>query len=764
MDPTSQRRAANDWLKEFGVSLKSVSLYSTDHPRGKESLTRSFEKLQALLEGKLVVTLARADGRLTFENTALERDRAIATKLYDDLDERAVQTIEFSAGLSSEDYTAFIKCLLLKADRIHDKGGLDQVLLDEGVGTITVNKSRMGKVSDAVDLLTDLSLMDLLAGRTGTLGGDSLGELMEKNPGGLAQAMAQSAARKDTSPAPGDLAYQSEQVADSLERMAVRAAEEGSRDKGELSGDLGQILASVPAALQSRIIRDLTGPRAQREHLRSAIENMTPDTLAQVVTTQYDQSKGEYEALHELLMRTASWKNDRESTLKAVGGRLRGGGTSEEESKEILDHLMWAELDLTRRFQLLNQGDTLWKVDFQRVKEVLVKLFGTDQIKDATALIQKYLSGLIQEEAEIRRSVAENARYILQLIEKTRKGLPMLVRIGSLFMTRVQDESDPEVHARLSAALGFLADLRLRNGELEPVLELMRKADELASSNDAATQLKGKRLGEALNRVGNEKLFKELVDQHLAGTDKPSLQAAEVLSRSGSRAINYLIDRLADEEDRGNRARIVSLLKEMEKADSDTFTSRLSDPRWFLVRNVVHILGEVGSPTVLPELKEVGKHSDPRVRKELIRAYLRIGSPECEDLIIATLADADRSVRVAAIHALSVLKGRRAPGIILEIIQKKGAYANVDAEVRQESVNAAGRMAVEPAVASLIGIISKKGLLGYAESVELRLAAAQALGAIATTEALESLRNIALGDSKAEVRDAAEAILIAREG
>lgn len=763
-DPSDLRDAANDWLKELGVALENVALYSSEHPRGKESLERSYDRLRKLAGGKLAITLARGEGRLTLEGTPLDRDRVFASQLYEELGQRGVHSVEFSEGITFEEFRTFIKCMLLEPERIHERGGLDHVLLDEGVAGVAVNKSGMGKVSEAMDLLTDLSLMDLLAGRAVSLGGESLTSLMEKNPAGLARALSQAAARKDPSPPPGDPGFQAEQIADLLERMASRAAGEQVKPRPGVLVDLGRVLASVPAPAQARIIREMIGSRGHREHLRAAVEEMTPQTLAEVVSAQFGEGRGEFETLHELLMRTAAWTRNRDAALSAVEERLRSGGRSEEESREILDHLMWAELDVSRRFQLLCQGDSLWKVDFQRIKEVLVKLFASDQIEDATTLIQKYLSGLLVEDPELRRAVAENARYILQLVEKTGKGLPMLVRIGTLFMTRVQDETDPDVHTRLAAALGFLADLRLRDGELGAVLELMRKADELAGSESAATREKGQRLCEAFGRVGNDKLFKELADQHLRETGKASLEAAEVMKRAGSRAINYLIDRLADEEDRGTRARLVSLLKEMEQAGSPAFTARLKDPRWFLVRNVVHILGEVGDPSVLGELSEVGKHPDARVRKELVRAYMRIGGDRCEELILGMLADADRSIRVAAVNALPATKGRLAAGVVLDLLRKAPGHANADPEVRLEAAHAAGRMGLEAAVGPLIEVISKKGLLGYAEPAEMRLAAVQALGAIGTDESLEALRSVALADGKREVREAAEGILIAREG
>lgn len=759
LDVADLRVAANDWIKELAVSLKNVSLYSSEHPRGRDSITRSYAKLKSLLEGRPSVTLTRAEGRLTLENLPLDRDRVVAGQIYSELTDRGVQTITLAGGLTQEEYTNLIRCLLLKPERVHERGGLDLVLLDEGVSSISVNKARVGKVSETMDLLTDLSLMDLLAGRGQAQGGESLSALMQKDPAGLARALSQAAARRDRTPGASDLDGQSESVADSLERMSERAIEEKQRDAGSILADLGRILAQTEPEHQARIILDKVGPRSPRKNLTSAVENMPQEALADLVTNQIAGTGGDFQRLHDLLERTQTWRQDRSAALRVVDDRLRLHGVTEQERKDMVDHLMWAELDVSRRLQLLNQHDYLWKVDFQRVKEVLVKLFATDQIKEATTLIQKYLSGLLVEDAVTRRKVADNARYILHLIEKTGKGAPMLGRIAEMFFTRIHDEPDAEVHSRLAAGLAFLADLRLRNGELGAVLELMRRAEGFTSSGDPLVRERGDRLCDALSRVGNEKLFKILTDKHLEGSDSGSMEAAEILKRGGARSANYLIDRLAEEDDRGSRARLVTLLKEMGRGSSLPFTARLADTRWFLVRNVVHILGEIGDTSVVPSLREVMKHPDARVRKELVRTLMRLSGTECEGLIIDAIADPDRGVQETAVSSLSVLRGERSEGIILDIVKKAGPYAGVDTDVRAEAIASAGRMGLKEAIQPLIEILTKKAFIGFAESATLRIAAVQALGALGGDLVIETLRTVAQTEGKREVREAALAVL-----
>ena len=98
MDPSGFRQMANDWLKEFAVCLKNVSMYSSVHPRGRDSLERSKGSLEDLLRDRAPVTLTCADGHLMMENLPVDRDRAISIKIYAYLSGRNVKSIEFATG------------------------------------------------------------------------------------------------------------------------------------------------------------------------------------------------------------------------------------------------------------------------------------------------------------------------------------------------------------------------------------------------------------------------------------------------------------------------------------------------------------------------------------------------------------------------------------------------------------------------------------------------------------------------------------------
>jgi HEAT repeat protein len=182
------------------------------------------------------------------------------------------------------------------------------------------------------------------------------------------------------------------------------------------------------------------------------------------------------------------------------------------------------------------------------------------------------------------------------------------------------------------------------------------------------------------------------------------------------------------------------------------------------VRNVVGILGDIGDVSVLPRLRGVFQHSDPRVRREAVRTLSRFVSDpgcieECEEMIIAALEDDDRGVQTMAINALATSATPRRMPALLELARRAGPHTGASVEVRQEAIAALGKIGSVDAVPALTEILTRKGLLGHQEPTELRAAAVKALAGIKSAGARKLVTETAQKDPRQAVREAAAAAL-----
>lgn len=759
MDPSAARSLANDWLRDFCLALKNVSSYSEQHPRGKEYLERAYESLRLAMGQRREVVLVCGDGRLYLDQILLDRERGIFHQLAVTFAERGVEALILHATLTPQEHVGFIRALLMKPDRIAEKGGFGQTLLDEGVASIKTSSDpipRGRRPGPPPDDLIGALIQENRGANTA-----AASALLRQEPQAVVAAIEAQAGRRD----PGGILLTdaiAEVIADTLERLADKAMEEHQWNREEILDYIGRVLVAASPALHHTLFLEKAGSRSVRKYIIAAVEGLPPDAIGDLVGAHRAAGQTDHRRLGEILSRTNAWRDQRQAVQEFVDKRLAAMGVEPQERMDLFDHLAWAEASLIRRLDLLSKSDHLWRADFTRIKEVLVKLMASGQVAEASAFIRQYLGGLQSEDLEIRRMAADNSRHLLQLLEKSTGGSAILGHVTELFFTRLQEEQSQDVVSRLAGGLAYLTDLRLRTGELSSALELLRRAEALQASSSSALREKGEKLAEALGRIGNDRIFNKLSTLLLDGEDASSLEAAEILKRSGNRSANFLIERLAEEENRSHRARLVMLLKEMGKGSSAPFLACLEDPRWFLVRNVVGILGDIGDSSALPHVLAVAAHSDPRVRREVIRTLTRLTSSESEERIIEALRDEDRGVQITAVTALATVKGVRSAGVMFDLARRAPPYAELAPAVRIEAIACLGRSGAKEAFPVLAEILTRRGFLGPAESPEVRSAAVKALGVLGTPEALELVTGTAAKESKPAVREAAQEVLKSR--
>ncbi len=131
---------------------------------------------------------------------------------------------------------------------------------------------------------------------------------------------------------------------------------------------------------------------------------------------------------------------------------------------------------------------------------------------------------------------------------------------------------------------------------------------------------------------------------------------------------------------------------------------------WYLVRNLVYILGRIGQETSMPYIQKSYSHSEPRVRREAVQAAGLIGGPRATTLLTRALKDQDLRIRsMAGINLARVGKKASLPAL-LEVIQAKDFSKRDPYEVKAffEAVGSVGsNEAVRPLQQIPIEILNK---------------------------------------------------------
>ncbi len=207
-----------------------------------------------------------------------------------------------------------------------------------------------------------------------------------------------------------------------------------------------------------------------------------------------------------------------------------------------------------------------------------------------------------------------------------------------------------------------------------------------------------------------------------AVADGTAPEATTVLQCVASAAVPLLIERLATAESIGERQRCCDALAEVG-GGVDTLLQALGDSRWYVVRNVALVLGELRLDEAVRPLARCLMAAEPRVRDAAARALDQIDSAAAAGALVPALLD--RSVDVRRIAARAVARGARRGVAVPAATCVARLEAEADAEVAHDLVDALGGIGSPDAVRHLHAVVT--GRTRWAHDYELRAAALASL-------------------------------------
>jgi hypothetical protein len=133
--------------------------------------------------------------------------------------------------------------------------------------------------------------------------------------------------------------------------------------------------------------------------------------------------------------------------------------------------------------------------------------------------------------------------------------------------------------------------------------------------------------------------------------EPPDQNAVEILVRRlGMDAANCLLDHLGQSKDRSTRAALMNQLQTLGPRSAEVAAARLRDAPWYLQRNILVLIGRVGSwPKGFSPLSYAA-HADPRIRREGIKLLLESPAHVAEGVMLA-LRDDDEGIVGLALRA-----------------------------------------------------------------------------------------------------------------
>ena len=281
-------------------------------------------------------------------------------------------------------------------------------------------------------------------------------------------------------------------------------------------------------------------------------------------------------------------------------------------------------------------------------------------------------------------------------------------------------------------AIGELLTSYLDRGEFDTLASAIQRLRELGQSAPDKVP--------ALEAIIGSLASLERLRRAVLGLDGPFVDQRAgleaVLLQLGESAHASLLQLLAEADGINGRRAVLNTLAH-GGISMQQIVPYLSDPRWYVVRNMAYLLGTLRDDTTLPALERAIAHPDERVRREVVRALGNLNEHQAARLLELALSDPASSVRVLAARGIVWQKGSTAAALLLGLVAAKDFAARPESEV-QAFLEALGDLADDSAVSSL-DVLWEPRLFLRRRPTHVRVGAVRALGRIATPRARQSL-------------------------
>lgn len=328
--------------------------------------------------------------------------------------------------------------------------------------------------------------------------------------------------------------------------------------------------------------------------------------------------------------------------------------------------------------------------------------------------------------------------------------------IGIVFEILIGEEEIPGFR-ETCGVVDNLYDRFIQQADFKSAVRMLHGIQELEATEAEHSPARVKRLAESRMRTAD----KLRIDQIVAalnghpGCDVESCRG--LLQGLPVETLPYLVGTLGDLEHFATRSMMCDTLAERGAERIDTIGNGVFDKRWYVVRNIVVILGNIGGPRALYFLEKAVKHSDERVRREVIEALVRMDPSSSSHILRVALLDKNPELRIVAIRALSTRSDDETAAVVRTRITGS-SFKKLEPTEQKELLGALARIQGDEAIPVFRKLIGGFGWFDHAGKIRLKTMATVAMAEGEGPELMAYLDRLTV-DKQERIRDAARRAL-----
>jgi hypothetical protein len=694
----------------------------------------------------LLVPLLKQGGQFTFGfmnqrvllNSSLVTQTNL-THLEVEFTKREIAAITFQSGVSLKDYKRALALLTTRPTVIVERGGIKKFLAANPIEGIRIAPAAKPKEEgDTIEVGMDFESFltaQAILGPEGASGTSAMDMLMDaagaQKPRGVGAsprelvAVAQEAARNTVKDPDGDLSELLTAVAQMLSGMKPDS-----------------LLAALPPEKQA----DLQGhsPGVMSAHLmEDAIAGWAAERLGSAAGAGGEGGgggggKGGGEGAASGGSGGGGGKGSGEGAGGEGSGEGGGGGGNVE--KEVLQALLRglkatrvAERLMQKLGQFVEQAnlpkevyerihrEVLWFThpaeekhaqllrqerytpqEFVRLVQYVQEAMSEGRISEATDVAQHYFSGWEKAPSAVRAEEMKRAPELLRVLASVQT-LPLMHTLAEPLVGEILDETRLHWPCHLEAT-NCLAIVAQNAGRLEDFEFVHKIASDLKRSMARHPSQHADCCGKALAGLLTPEALERLIESFLQRRSDAAWvrTATSLLTMIGPPGAEAAFRRLEEEPAASNRLPLIRLIRSLGASAIEAARKRLSDQRWYVVRNAAYILGDLGDPELPRQLRGAIRHPEFRVQQAAMTALLKSTIAGRGEILAEALTELQAGVLEMALDELTVLKDPASVEHLEALVLGKKEFK---AGVLEKAVIALGSVPSDRAAEALYKII-----------------------------------------------------------
>jgi hypothetical protein len=298
--------------------------------------------------------------------------------------------------------------------------------------------------------------------------------------------------------------------------------------------------------------------------------------------------------------------------------------------------------------------------------------------------------------------------------------------IGIVFEIMIAEEEVP-AFGETCNILDSLYDRFMEQADFGSAAKIYEGVCELEQAELDHSPARAKRLAQSRMRTADKLRIDQLTAalNNNPGCDIHACQA--LLTGLPIEILAHLVAALGDLEHYPSRKAVCDVLAERGADRIDTIGNGIYDKRWYVVRNVAIVLGNIGGNRACQYLQKAVQHDDDRVRREVIEALVRMDPTVANPLLRSALNDTSVELRLASLRALAHRGDEKTAHMASDHIMSKN-FLRLEPTEQKEWLGAVALLMGDHALPMFRKLISSWAVIDRTAKLRLKGLAVVALG------------------------------------